>query len=428
MKRVVIVFTLLAAFFTGWGAEAFAEGKIKPFASVRYRWEADNRDFDSNTAYITYAFLRSRLGMKYQASDDIEGVILLQDTRLFGSEANTIGGSAKLFDLREGYFKVKDFFKAPIDLKIGRMRVNYGVQRLVGAVEWSNIGRSFDGVVVDIHGDKWWLDLFNHTVRDSLFRGDYKDIYFYGAYANIKAHENHPVQVFAMWQRSQPRSVLNRGTIGAHLKGNFGGFSYESDLAYQFGDINTSASPEFRTGVSYLPIQQTVEAYMLTLKLGYAAKETKAKPAVFAAVEFLSGDDDLEDDKYKVFSTLYATNHKFYGYMDYFLAIPLNTFGRGLVDMWGRVQATPLKKTKMQLDFHYFQAAKDVFVYDEDTDVTTNAGTAFGSEVDFVVNHNYTDSFSFQGGASWFGPGDVFKAVRGTDGSTWFYIQATFKI
>ena len=272
MKRKLLALAVLFAVLAGCGADAFAQEKIQPFGSVRYRWEADDRDFDASTAYSTYALLRSRLGMRYTPTDDTEAVVLLQDARWYGSEPNTVGGSADFFDLREGYFKVMDFFKAPLDVKIGRMRVNYGEQRLVGAVEWSNIGRSFDGVVFDLHGEKYWVDLFHHTVRDSLKRGDYKDIYFYGAYANVDAFENHLVQVFAMWQRHQPRSVLDRATVGAYLKGDFGGFSYASDLAYQFGDINSAGFPEFGTGVSYLPQQQTVEAYMATLRIGYTAK------------------------------------------------------------------------------------------------------------------------------------------------------------
>ena len=39
------------------------------------------------------------------------------------------------------------------------------------------------------------------------------------------------------------------------------------------------------------------------------------------------------DKKYNVFNTLYATNHKYYGFMDYFIDIPRHTYGLGLIDI-----------------------------------------------------------------------------------------------
>lgn len=49
--------------------------------------------------------------------------------------------------------------------------------------------------------------------------------------------------------------------------------------------------------------------------------------------DHLSGDDDPSDGTVRVFDTLFATNHKFYGLADYFLNIPVQTVGRGLQDL-----------------------------------------------------------------------------------------------
>jgi hypothetical protein len=425
MRKITLAFVLLAALAAGVG-DAVATELIKPMVQVRWRWESSKRDFNKNTAFNNYNLLRSRLAVKITPGEDIEGFIQLQDSRVWGEEWNTLlDGSADNFDLHQGYFKIHDFFKAPLDVKVGRQVVKYGTERLIGAVDWNNVGRSFDGLIFDVHGKKFWVDLFNFQVVDSLKTGDYKDLFMYGGYADIKAHENHKTQLFAVWQRRQPRRMLNRGTVGAYLEGNFGAFSYESDLGYQFGDITTSNTDTLLTGEPFADATQSVGAYMVTLKLGYTAR-VRTNPGVFLAVDFLSGDDDLQDDKYKVFDTLYGTNHKFYGFMDYFVIIPLNTFGRGLVDTWGRLKATPVKKTPMMLDVHYFQADKDVLVIDSSG--TTNVGKKFGTEVDFTISHAYAENLSFLLGASWFGPGNVFKTVRGQDDSWWFYVMATFNV
>lgn len=424
MRKFMLAFVSLAV-LAACGGNAFATEMIKPSVQVWWRLELSNKDFNKDTAYNNFNLMRSRLGVKVTPTEDIEAFIQLQDSRVWGEESNTLqDGSADNFDLHQGYLKIRDFFKAPLNAKIGRQTVKYGAERLVGGVEWHYIARSFDGAIFDVYGEKFRVDVFGFQVVDSLNPGDYKDLFFYGGYADVKIHEDHKTQVFAMWQRRQPRRWLNRGTVGAYLKGDFGGFSYESDLGYQFGDITTSSGTELATGETLPDLTQSVQAYMATLMLGYAA-DVRTKPSLYLAVDYLSGDDNLQDDEYKVFDTMYATNHKFYGFMDYFLNIPLNTYGRGLVDTWGRFKLTPIEKTPMMLDVHYFQSDKDVFVV-EDTTTTTNAGKTFGTEIDFTLKHAYTDNLTFLLGASWFRPGDVFKAVRGEDDSTWAYVWAIF--
>ena len=414
MRKALIVFVLLALLVSN-VADAVTSEMFKPKAQIWHRFEASNRDFNSRTAYNNFNILRSRLSVTITPTDDIEAFIQVQDSRIWGEEFSTLtDGSADNFDLHQGYVKIKKFFKAPLDIKLGRQSVNYGEQRLVGAVEWHRIGRSFNGAIFDLHGEKWWVDGFAFQVVDSLYTGDYQDLFFWGGYANYKLHQNHRAQVFAMWQRKQPPSVLNRGTVGWFLEGDIGAFSYASDAAYQFGDITPAREQDN-------PVS-TVEAWMFTLKLGFAPADVKTKPEIYLAADVLSGDGDPDDNKWKVFDTLYATNHKFYGFMDYFLNIPLHTFGGGLIDTWGRFKVTPLERTPMMLDIHYFQSQQDVLLSDD------TKSNKFGTEVDFTLMHNYTTNLTFILGASWFGPEGVFKDKRGLDDSTWFYVWTVFNV
>ena len=75
--------------------------------------------------------------------------------------------------------------------------------------------------------------------------------------------------------------------------------------------------------------------------------------------DYLSGDDDLGDDETKVFDTLFATNHKFYGYADFFLNIPAHTAGRGLRDMALKLKRTLRPGLSLGLDVHTFRLAQD---------------------------------------------------------------------
>ncbi|UCG51366.1 MAG: alginate export family protein [Candidatus Latescibacterota bacterium] len=376
---------------------------------IRHRFESDDKDF-GNTKYTNFNLLRTRLNVLFSPTEGVTGFVQLQDSRVFGEETSTLSdGSADNFDLHQGYIEVTDLFGAPLDLKLGRMEVIYGPQRLVGAVGWHNIGRSFDGVILTVRTKYVSADLFQFSEVDSLIVGDRGDKNFFGAYMDIHTTERYTNQVFLLWQRAVPSCRLNRYTFGFYSNGSFGGFYHETEFAYQGGEITTA-------------VKEDVEAFMAGLNLGYKAADVSFKPAGSIGVDFLSGDGDLTDDKFKVFDTLYATNHKYYGFMDYFISIPANTFGRGLVDWHVRLSAKPQTDTTTKLAVHYFRSHK------EETLSGGSTSKAFGTEADLTVGYKYNDALTLTGGASVFWPGDVFKEMRGDRTTAWFYVMTTLTI
>lgn len=421
MQKVFIAFVVLSA-VSGLLEKTYAGGGIEEKLSVQariwHRFEADRKDFNNSTAFNNYNFLRTQLGFGIRAAEGMSAFVQLQDSRVMGEEQNTLAdGSADNFDLHQGFLDVDNLFGAPLDMRLGRMEVKYGEERLLGAVGWHYIGRSFNGARFTVHGESYALDVVGLQEQEERDPGDYQDQFVYGAHLDIELKQNNRTQGFIFVQRRQPRRELNRVTVGAHMKGTVGGFSYESDLAYQFGDITTVANIDDSTEVYTV---ETVAAYMATVRLGYSAKKVPMSPAVSGAIDYLSGDDDPLDDDYKVFNTLYATNHKFYGFMDYFLNIPRDTYGGGLADLWGRASATVRPGTKLMLDAHYFQAAENVAL-DEG-----RVSKKFGTELDLTLKHAYDKSLTFLLGASWFTPGDIFESKRGGDDATWFYIMTIF--
>ena len=56
--------------------------------------------------------------------------------------------------LHQAYFSVNKLFDLPLNLKLGRMELSYGPQRLIGAVGWHNVGRSFDGGILQLNTEK----------------------------------------------------------------------------------------------------------------------------------------------------------------------------------------------------------------------------------------------------------------------------------
>jgi len=391
-----------------------SEIKFEPTGQVRHRFEQDNRDLDADRASFNFNLLRTRLSGKFTADGGVTAFIQLQDSRVMGSEFNTLlDGSADAFDLHQGYLRIDKFFNAPINIKIGRFETKYGQERLIGAVDWTNTGRSFDGGVLNYHNSWLSLDVYAYAQIDSVEEGNRGDLNVYGFNGDIIHSESHTTQVYLIWQQATPSDKLSRATTGWYVKGELGDFSYRTDAAYQFGSI-TAGRPAVGDTVKH-----DVGAYMVTLDLWWNFAGSGGKPRVSAGVDYLSGDDDLTDANAKVFDTLYATNHRFYGFMDYFLDIPKHTLGRGLVDMHGRFVFTPWADTPIGLKGHLFQSAQDY------TLSSMGTSKSFGSEIDLTLAHKYNKYITFVLGASAFFPGEIFKDIpgRGSETGYWGYIM-----
>lgn len=370
---------------------------------VRPRWEFNNKDFNSNTDGYTYTFLRTRVNAKYTPSENVSGFVQLQDSRIFGTEGGTMANTANV-DIHQAFFTAKNLFGLPFALKAGRMEVKYGNERFLGAVGWSNTARSFDGAMIKYQSSKFSVDIFALQETEKLFKGDSLDQSVFGAYFNIPMGKA-SVQPFFVYQNESKTEQLGRSTVGLYTKGSMAGFFHEIEAAYQTGKF----------------AGKDVSAYMFAANVGYKF-DMKLNPSLSLGYEYLSGDDGKDANKYKVFNTLYATNHKFYGYMDYFINIPRDTYGLGLVDMHAKVGASFSKKVKGGVNFHVFNSAEDY------TLVNGSTSNAFGNEIDITVKYLFDKYATFVAGFSMFSPGEIFKEKKSKDSASWGYLMAVINL
>ena len=91
--------------------------------------------------------MRVRLNAAFQPADKISTIIQLQDSREYGFELGTLADTHNV-GLHQAYVQVNDLFIDKLTLNIGRMELVYAGQRLIGAIGWHNVGRSFDGEVL----------------------------------------------------------------------------------------------------------------------------------------------------------------------------------------------------------------------------------------------------------------------------------------
>ncbi len=387
MKRYTI--TMLALLMV---SGIYAQDKVSFSGQIRQRFEMSNLGFDG-AASTNVNWLRSRLNVKFTPSEDVAGFIQIQDTRMFGEESGGLKDDKNDLDLHQAYFTVGDVYGLPVNLKVGRMEVIYGPQRLIGAVGWSNVARTWDGAVAKVNTGSFKVDLFHLKEAEAENPGDDGDKNFTGAYGDMKVSDQ-TIQPFVLWQHGDDRS---RFTGGFYAKGNFGDIHHETEFAYQTGDIDAKTK---------------AAAMMFALNVGMKVGDID----ITAGVDYLSGDDASTADVNENFDTMYATNHKYYGFMDYFLATT-GYNGVGLMDIHVRTAMTLMEGTSLKVAAHMFRATQDYTL--------SGGGTArnYGQEVDFTLATKYNANISYVVGASVALPGEIFKDVEGDKMSTWFYLM-----
>lgn len=381
-----------------------AQETVEFTGQIRPRFFLDNKDFNSNTNFQTYGEMRSRLGVKFNPTENLSAFFQFQDSRRFGEEPGTISNT-KNVDIHQAYLQVSNLFNLPVNLKAGRMEASYGTERIMARNNWNNISRSYDGVTLQIDfctKCKTTLDLFAFRTAESGFPEDSLDENVLGAFAELQFIEGHKLQPFAIYRSSTAASYpFNAFAVGAYLIGSINGFSHQAEFISQFGDEREDGP-------------QSLSAFFAGYNASYTF-DAEVKPWLGAGIDYYSGDNDPNDNEYKEFNRWFGAGHKYLGYMDYF---PQNTFGIGLMDIHIKAGMKSIDKLKIKSALHIFNSAEDYTLADN------SESNKFGTEFDLVLTYDYNDYLDFEIGGGLFLPGEIFEENFGKDNSTWFYIMA----
>ena len=186
-----------------------------------------------------------------------------------------------------------------------------------------------------------------------------------------------------------------RVTAGVIATGGGSGISYSAEGYYQMGSADGD--------VSYA-------AYLAALHLRYSL-DSQLAPFFELFGEVASGDDDPGDTDMKSFDTLYATNHKFYGEMDFFLNLPAHTGGLGLMDVGVQAGVSPLKRVAAKVTAHQFMSMEESAAGDN----------LFGTEVDVRIDWKPYKKFKVDFVYAIFLPGELFEPASGSQAEHYAY-------
>ena len=409
MPRLLFVI-LTVSIFSPRPIESSKDG-IELSGQFRSRGVFDATDFNSDTPALRSTLLRTRLNAAFQPAKKISTFVQLQDSRVFGIEHGSIANLRNV-DLHQAYLQVEDFFAQKLTLKMGRMQLAYAEERLIGAFDWSNVGRAFDGTLLSYApNDMFSLDIFGTKI---VQRTDYKNpadtgFYFGGLYASHQPKESYRVDLYILGELNRRKAEnqgadLQRVTIGTYDTGKFAVIDYDVEAAVQFGTRYNASTGE----------RQRVSTFMLAGEIGHTF-DVDNKPRVVLGYDYLSGGEPT-DETYRAFDTLFTASHKFYGFMDYFVNIPVQTQDRGLQDFMVKFRLVPHKKLTVGADVHQFMLAKRMM-----------GRRSYGQEVDITALYHYHEVLCFQLGASMFMPDKLMQLrfKENDDPAFWAYLMTT---
>lgn len=342
--------------------------------------------------------MRVRAALRAAVDPGLTVFIQGQDVRLWGSETNTLGDfNADNFDIHQAYLQYTGKKLDWLTTTVGRMETALGGQRLIGSVGWAQQGRSFDGVRLDAAGERVKLSLIGYTLADASAPTHAQDMELFGAYATVARTGPGALDLYWLHERGDGSGTSTRqSTLGARYVFTRDGLT---------GRFEGSAQTGRRAGFD-------VAAFMFGGRLGGTFNDGKVDLTLW--YDYLSGDDDPTDDELGVFSTLYATNHKFYGYADLFLDIPGHTAGLGLQDAAVKLSLKPSPTVTLGTDLHFFSAAEEG---------PLSVGR-FAEEIDFTLTRQYSPNLAVTTGASFVFQVDGLERIGRLDRNLrWIYVM-----
>jgi hypothetical protein len=393
---------------------------------MRFEYRENNFDFDNSIDSLTddsWLLQRFRIGMKWTPLPWFSLYVQGQDTREYDSDRPDIIGTMGAegddqFDLRQGYIRLGD--PKAFSLTAGRQVMLYGDERVIGPLDWANQGRTFDVIKLRYEGKGWWVDAFASSVvtfRDEKFNesdwlsdSDTRDQTFSGVYFSTTLWGPQTTDLYVLQLHEENADDTDFLSFGARVKADVkktGGWDYEMEAVVQTGEVK----------------DRDLSAWAIHAGIGYVWLQHPWKPRVFAEYNHGTGDENATDGDTETFQNLFPTNHKFYGYMDFFswqnIHNPAISFS-----------VAPTKDLTLRADGHLFWLADTGDAWYRANGVTmvrpinSSADSYVGAEIDFTAIWKPKKWLTVQAGYSHFFAGDYAEATGPSDDADFVYTSA----
>jgi hypothetical protein len=375
---------------------------------------------DTDPAFFTEQ--RTRLYFDYRR-EKIQLHIAAQDVRIWGNTDQIYKTDPALTNLYEawGRYDINEKF----GFKIGRQSWDYDNARIMGNLDWAQQGRSHDGFLFLCKNPKQEAELhvglaFNQDI--SFEPGKLTGTEYFGM-------NNYKTVQFAWWHKK-----LDEGKISILIHND--GQQVRSDTSvayrqsygvtgtYKLGGVDIGGEFYFQGGKN--GSKEQVRAFLIALNATFQSDLTP----ITVGTDILSGTGRDEDND-KSFAPLYGTNHKFYGYMDYFYVGNFHGQGNrtsGLIDLYLKTNFKIGNKSALNAHLHQFLSPVKIY---EDLVSENIVSSNLGTEVDLVYQLQILDDLKLFVGYSQMFAGRTMEIIKNVDDpagwQNWAWAMIAFK-
>lgn len=346
-----------------------------------------------------YTTQRTRLNAFF-SNDKFEAYISLQDVRLWGGDDNykTSGvyGNTESLCLHQAWVKLNII--ELLSLKVGRQLFSYDDQRIMSARNWNDYQVIYDALLAEYKTGKHRVHLglsYNADNKtDLLFANEkFKTFNFlHYQYKLDKLSLSAVAVVTGNTLTDTTEQVFYRGTYGANV-------NYKTDKA------NARLSAYYQHNLN--DIGDKTAAFCFS---AYAEYKLNKELSLGLGCDYLSGNDDASTSTTNNrFDILYGRRHGWYGYMDYFSTTPQ----QGLQDYMAKLTYKPKKELSIELHYHYFMLAADLF---DSTNPNKQLSNQLGNEIDLKMEWKFHKVAELECGYSIYGKTNTLNQLKNING------------
>jgi hypothetical protein len=351
------------------------------------------------------------------------------------------GGFIDTLDLENGFADVVIPLGDPATLTLrgGRQELLFGVQRLVGPSDWTNVRRTFQGVSGIVDAGGWlltpmWAELV--VVDQHKFDQASPDHKLYGVYASGAVAKT--VNADLYWLGVDNASNTFNGTSGRERRQTIGGRLWRGRESLTAPEPRSTRWPpahespgsagtdfDLEAAVQFGTLGgQDIRAWMISANAGHTFT-SRLGPRPFVTMDFASG-DDAPGGRVGTFNELYPTNHTYLGAIDY--------VGRqNILSPSGGVALRPMPRLSVLLtQFLFWRASVHDAMYGN-SGLVMRPGTGttaryIGAETDLIATYQFDRHVLGYASYNHFFPGDFIRATGPARGSDYVYaaLQFTF--
>ncbi len=384
-----------------------SSGGDVPKLDIKYTFEERTRferridkDFNENIGDGRSDLLtRVRPGLTFTYGDKISGALQYQYAHSF-IWRDRINKSDDNSDLSQAFVRYKD---RGWTTTVGRQKIALGSERLIGVSDWTNVGRSMDGIRVQTKG--WDLATFKFGV------------------AWPKPYDAQVAYASHSWKQGTTSVIYKHDeTSGGDVDITTLSHAYSGKVAGMTLDVEAALQGGQNAG-------KDQEAWAWHVGL---SRQLDSKTRLYVEANAASGGGDA--DTTRTFDNLYPTNHKFYGSMDMMgwknmneIAVQLDHKLNAKTDLKARYSSFTLRDPSDSWYAANGSANKrpgGTFV-----DPTGSSGRDLGSELNFEATYRLNKVYTLSGGIGFFSPGNFVKKVNGgnADMQTWGYMAVQIR-